>query len=504
MMRGRSAGILPLAVVTALGILPARSASPQVVDLTARTVFHDYRVVVAPEDNETRALSRFYAAVSGGAYQLGPDRQFDVIASLRYDTDFGTGFRVDTPLGSPLPAVDGRNDVDVLFLHLDWRNMIGREFDLRVGRQVHVDDLDFFVFDGLKLMGHLWREGQDHFDLDIYAGSPVRFDALFASTESFLGDGTEVDDGENPFGGMALGASAFLRVASSLTLSASWRNELVFRESEIVAYGPSVVASGPEAGTALVSAAERREAAAAASVEAVGLQVSLLGGSMGLDIRSLGLSLSASGVLDLLALRLDQARLHLQWQPQPSLRFETELFRVRPRFVGDSIFNWFGAFPYDRLQAGVAADLFRRRLRIRAHWFAQRFLGADDDSSGTHGPSARLEWRTAAFGLNVFAEGGFELGSGDAVGGDWLSAGGGGDVALLRGRLRLDGRVSWAVVGDETGGLALQRRATTTLAFGFRGVVTRWLQTRTYYAHTVDRIADDHHRLFVELAARYQ
>ncbi|MEO1233045.1 MAG: hypothetical protein AAFZ18_29545, partial [Myxococcota bacterium] len=456
-----------------------------------------------PRDRGVEARERSGPEVAGGAYQLGPDGQFDVIASVRYDTDFGTGFRADTPFGAPIPAVDGRHDVDILFLHLDWRNMIGREFDLRVGRQVHVDDLDFFIFDGLKLIGHLWREGRNHFDLDLFAGSPVRFDAVFGSTEALLGDGTEVYDGETPFGGMALGASAFLRVASHLTLSASWRNEVVFREDEIVGFGPTVVASGPQAGTPFVLGPDLRREAALASAETVGLQVSLLGASIGFELPSIGVALSAGGVVDLLAVRLDQARLGLTWSPQPNLRLELEGFRLRPRFVGDSIFNWFAAFPYDRAQFGVTVEDFGPRLRLRGHWFAQRFTDGDQDD-GLHGPSLRLEWRERTVGLHVFSEGGFHFGEATAIGGDWLSAGAGADVTLLGGRLRLDGRVSWAAVGTEDRGLDPSEGATTTLAVGAQGELTHWLRAQTYYAHTFQGLVDGQHRLFVELAARYR
>lgn len=501
-----------------LAVLGAASeARAQHVDLRARTVYHGYQLQLDPYGSGTqqRELHRFYGAVEGGAYGLGPTRKFDLVASFRYDTDFGRGFGVDTPFGGGLTST-GDNDIDLIMLYVDWRGMIGDEFDLRVGRQMQLDDLDWYVFDGIKLIGHLWRDGENKLEVDAYAGLPVRFDALFSSGDALIGDGTEVYDGEDPFGGIAGGINAYARLFRDLSISLSWRNEIVFREPLLEGYGPSVVAEGDARGEVIGGSDRERNLAALASAGSTGVQESLFGGSIGYTLRPLDLSAQASIVWNALTSNLDRGRAALAWDPARNLHFGLEYLRIRPRFVGDSIFNWFNIFPYDRGRFEGSWSLLDRRLTLSAAYFLQTFHGGPSVSGSeflgedtSHGPSGGLTWRDQRFGLSIYAEGGTNFGGAYAYGGNYSLAHLSADVGFFARRLVLDGRVSVTTVQDDQfegiddGGVA-EPRTTLSLAVGISAELLDWLRARALYVQNVDPILEGNYRVFTELAVLYR
>ena len=94
----------------------------QSLTLTTRSIYHAYQVQLQPDLdlNAERNLNRFYQTLDIGGWGLGPDGQINAVLSLRYDTDFGTGFSRDTPIGAPLPAVDERDDLDLLYAYVEW------------------------------------------------------------------------------------------------------------------------------------------------------------------------------------------------------------------------------------------------------------------------------------------------------------------------------------------------------------------------------------------------
>lgn len=521
-MRGRRR----LAVLAgALALCPAGAAA-QSVNLTARSVYHGYQLQLDPygPGDGQRELQRFYAAVEGGAYGLGPTGKFDVVASFRYDADFGTGYAATTPFGSEIPRIVDPHDVDLILLYADWRGMVGDEADLRVGRQIQLDDLDWYVFDGLKLMVHAWREGENRAELEVYAGVPVRFDALFSSSEALLGDGTEIYDGESPFGGIAGGANAFVRVFRDLSLSFSWRNEIVFREAEIVGFGPavsvggagSVDPAGPGFGQPIPGSEEERTLAASASEETVGVQASLFGGSVGYVLRPLDLTVQASLVWDALTDNLDRGRAALAWDPARNLHFGLEYLRIRPRFVGDSIFNYFHIFPYDRGRVEGSWSLLDQRLTVSTAYFVQAFGGAATVSGSTfrgedvsHGPSGGVDWRDDRFGVSLYAEGGTNFGGAYAYGGNYALAFLSGDVGFLERRLIADGRISVTTVQDDwfvgiDEGAVAEPRTTLSLALGLTAVPFDWLRARALYVQNVDPVLEGSYRVFTELAVIYR
>lgn len=502
--------VFACAAVVGLWAHPARA---QAVSFTARSVYHGYQIQLDPygSSDATRSLDRFYAAVEGGAFGLGSEHDLAVVMSLRYDTDFGARRHL-APDGVDIPSLTEPSDFDLLYLYVDWKNMVGHEIDARIGRQLQMDDLDWYVFDGLKLMGHFWREGENHFDVDLYAGIPVRIDTLFSSSEALLGDGTEYYDGEVPFGGLGVGANAYLRVFKDLSISLSWRNELVFRSDDIEGFGPADDVTARELGG--LSATAYREAAASVSETQTGLQESLFGGSIGYQLRDLDLTLQAGLVFDLLSDNLDRARAMIGWDPVSNIHLGLDYLRVRPRFVGDSIFNWFNTFPYDRARVEGSWALLDERLVLDAFYFVQAFHG--DEVSGmpfegqdvTHGPGGGVSWKESFYRVFVHAEGSTNYGD-YAYGGNYLLAWLGGDVSLLDRRLSFDARLSYTqiqedwVAGVDEGEVA-EARTTYTAAVGVRGLILDWLQARAMYVQNIDPVLEGSYRVYTELAVMYR
>lgn len=497
------------------------AAQPSV-SLTAKSIFQGYQIQLDPQGNQSRLrdMNQLYFTLEGGAFALGPERQFDVVASFRYDADFGGGYS-DGVFGS-IPRFDGRHDADIIVLYLDWRRVLTDRIDLRIGRQIQLDDLDWYVHDGVKLMAHIWDNGEDRLELELYAGLPVRFDTLFASSEALLDDGSEVYDGEPPFSGAALGASLYFRLFRDVSLSVSWRNELNFRDDSLEGFGPAVNNNSDldEFRQPIEGGLEERTLAASASEGSIGLQNALVGGSIGWQIRPLDLSLQATGVFNVLLDALDRVRAGAAWDPTRNLHLGVEYMRIRPSFSADSIFNWFNIFPYDRARIEGDWKILDDRLTLSASYFYQLFqgesVGQDRDTArsfqgdeDTHGPGGGLEWRERRYGLGLYAEGATNFGGRYAYGGNYSNASVFGDVNFLQQRLSFDLRLStttvqsdWFVGIDE--GAVAEPETTYNIAIGARGRITEWLRARALYVQNIDPVVMGDYRVFTELAVLYR
>ncbi|MEM7677425.1 MAG: hypothetical protein AAF449_15610, partial [Myxococcota bacterium] len=340
------------------------STAPRL-SLTTRTIYHAYQVQLQPnlDDGSLRNLNRFYQTLDVGGWSL-VNGDVDVVVSLRYDTDFGTGFRRDTPPGEPVVAVDGRDDLDLLYAYVDWRNVLPRLLDVRFGRQVLMDDLAWYSLDGLKLTGHLYRGGEDYVDVAVYAGVPVQFGVVFSS-EPLLNDGTEVYDGSGFFHGITFGGSVSARLFRFLSASLAYRQELVNRGDDLTVF-PGGVGEDRSAGE-------------------MGLQESRLGASVGYTFQPLNLDLYARFNWDLLLGQLEQARAGVSYNPVRGVHAQIEYLRVRPRFVGDSIFNFFNILPYDRGRVEMNWEIMPG-LEVYGGYLLQAFSGdtvaRNQDGSG--------------------------------------------------------------------------------------------------------------------------
>lgn len=474
--------------------------------LTSKSVYHAYQVRLFPlSDNTTRRnLNRIYTTLDVGGWSIGDGGDIDAVLSLRYDTDFGTGFHRDTPAGVGIPAVDGRDDLDLMYLYVDWRNVVSGLLDLRVGRQLLLDDLTWYSLDGVKLTGHLWRSGEDGLDVELYAGLPVRIDLLFSS-DPFLLDGTELDDASGVFGGVAFGGNAALRVLSGLSASVAYRQELEFRQDDLLNLNSNIAG------------------AAGASGGLTGLVESRIAGSLGYTVRPAALDLYGHATYDLLLENLEQARAGATWHPGADFHVQAEYLRSRPRFAGDSIFNWFNIFPYDRGRLELSLEVLPG-LTIDGAYLAQVFGGGEKGpksdttaggegatflgSSWSHGPGGGVSYRQANFGVGGAFEVATNTGGNYAFGGNYRTFTVFGDLNFLEGRFGADGRLflttyqnDWFEDADL--GQVDEARTSFIAQIGGRGQITDFLGARVLFAKNFDTVLEGSYRVYSELTVRY-
>jgi hypothetical protein len=507
-------GLLALALAAPVGAraqsesaLEGQAGGGGSLSLTARTVYNAYEIRPLPDPsvNPFRSVNEFYEAIDvAGFGMLHGD--MDVVSSLRFVTDFGTGFHYDTPASLGIPAVDGRNTFQILYLYLDWRNVIHDRLDLRIGRQMILDDLTWYTLDGLKATLHLTKE----LHLDAYAGRPVLLDALFSS-DVFILDGVQVQDSAG-FGGLALGASARYST-DDLQISAAYREELVFRGNslEVFGYPPG----SPEA-----------QAVAAASAGKIGMQEQYIGGSVGYTLRPANLDFFAHVMWNLLFGELDQTRAGVAYNPVKGVRVGLEYLRSRPRFAGDSIFNIFNIFAYDRGRADLSIEILRG-VTIQAGYLLEKFNGdtvctplpcSQNTGSETtanfggsdfsHGLSGGLTVRPGNYGFGLYLEGATNTGGQYAYGGNYRLAQLFGDVTLFDGLLNGFLRLNYTGFQKDwfngiDSGAVQQEQVSTAIDIGARAVFNRNFAARLSFTKNFGSVLEGSYRTFSELEVRY-
>lgn len=485
--------------------LTAPDAFAQGVNLTARNVYHAYEIQLAPGQNRDdliRDVNRFYQTLEASGWGLVPGDKVNAILSMRYRTDFGTGFTRDTPDGRGIPAVDGRNDLQMLYAYVEWVDAFDL-LDLRFGRQVRIDDLAWASFDGVEVTGHLYKDGDDYVDVSFFAGVPVQIDVLFSS-ETFLGDGIEVYDGSGFLSGLTFGGDTQLKLLSNLSASAAYRQTVVFRDDPIESFAGDDIA-------------------AAASAGKVGLQESLFGASIGYEIRPIDVNLYGHFNWDLLLGTLEQARAGGAYHPMRGLTARAEYLRSRPRFAGDSIFNYFNLFAYDRARTEVSWEVIRN-LTVDAGYFLQIFNGGpkgprtsvDPGNEGAtfpgsdlvHGPSAAVRYRHPRFTVGGSFEASTNVGGDYAYGGNYRLFQAFGDVRFLGGRFVTDARLAvttfqndW-IEGIDTG-VVDDPRTSLIGTIGARAQILDFLSWRVLLARNINSQVAGSYRVFSELAVRY-
>ncbi|MEE2903688.1 MAG: hypothetical protein VYC39_15275 [Myxococcota bacterium] len=402
--------------------MPNASAAPGY-SLSSRTVFHAYQLrLFDPQEARTfRSLNRFYQILDGRVYGIGPNENIRTVVSLRYTHDFGTSYPRSGFDPSQLGPSDETLDFQIDYMYLDWRNVITGLLDLRFGRQLILDELDWYSLDGLKATARFGQSGQKH-RFELYAGRAVPFGA-FLSSDPYINDGIELSDGPS----FAIGGAYSGEVGQDLSFALAYRHELRLRSDPIEVLG--VPADQPEA-----------MEISDASAGKIGLQEVLLAGSVGYVIRPVDIDLYARGTWNFLFQTLDQARAGLAYNPSRYLHWAAEYFRVFPRFAGDSIFNIFNIFPYDRIRTEFDWQL-TESLRIEAGYFLQHMYGgptvagytlnpdnpyepADSflGSSRSHGPSGGIRFERPRWGLGAYGEAATNVGGNIAYGGNFRRA----------------------------------------------------------------------------------
>jgi hypothetical protein len=483
--------------------------SAQSLSVTARSVYHAYQIQLFPgqQGGPERNLNRFYQTLEAGTWFLGPGGNISAVLSMRYDTDFGTGFREDTPAGAGIPAAGNRNDLDLLYLYVDWANLIDRRLDARLGRQLQLDDLDWYSFDGIKLTVHVLDPGEDHLDVELYAGLPVRYEQLFAS-EPFINDGVQVDDAPGYFGGLAVGGNVSFRMFG-LSLSGAYRQELIFRDDELEPFP-----TGDEA--------------AARSAGKFSMQESLIGFSAGYTYSPFGLDLYGRMTWNLLVGELDQARAGAGWTPWRGFHIGAEYLRSRPRFLGDSIWNFFNLLDYDKGRFELSMQ-FLEWFELSLGYYLQFFHGTPiatgqgrdpaeyevengafefAGSDFNHGPSGGLTFRWQPLSAGVYFEGSSNVSSDYAYGGNYRYGHVFADAELLDGWIGGTLRFSLTTFQNDwfeeiDSGTVDRPHNSFALHVGVRSRIYRWVTIRVAFTKNFSQELEGSHRVYSELGLHY-
>ncbi|MBI4820243.1 MAG: hypothetical protein HY791_28500 [Deltaproteobacteria bacterium] len=406
-----SIGLLT-SVAEASPIVPRESADLAFFGFSSRTVYHAYQLrLFGNGEGPLRDLNQLSEQLDLEGRGLGSEGSFDVVSSLRYHTDFGTGFHRDTAVSLGIPAVDGRHQAEILSAYLDARALFDRRLDLRLGRQLLVDELDWLRLDGVRAFLHAAR----WLNVVVYAGQPVPFDSVLGP-DALGFDGTEVSDGAE----LSLGGSVTADFGAALSAGLAFRRTLTFRGSEIEVFG--------------VDDPDLAEITKQSSARKVGLIEQRLGLSVRAAIPGVDVHLSGGVAWDLLFGRLESASLRVNYDPARSIHLEAVAERVHPIFLGDSIFNVFNVFDTDRVRLEGSLEAFED-LWLEASWSLQAFHGGPKgslsdsnlggagfelDASGlSHVPRGSIAYDGSRFGGGVSVEAATNTGGRYAYGGNY-------------------------------------------------------------------------------------
>jgi len=498
-----------LLAVLALAAFEARAEAASLT-LISRTYYQGSQIRLFDSANidAFRDLNRFAEWLDVSGWSMGPSGQFDAVVSIRYRTDFGTGFHRDTPTGLGIPAVDGRDDLEMPYAYLDWKNVVEDRLDLRIGRQLLTDDLDWFSLDGVKAT--LWLDLARENQVEIYVGMPVPYDT-FLSSEPFLYDGTQILDGPS----LTFGGAGHFKLGEDFSASLAYRHTFIFRGTDL-----------DGAARAVISDTDPREAPLVEAVSGgkVGVNEASLGLSLGYIIRPLNTDVYAHGVYSFLFGSLDRARVGASFTPIESVHAQIEYLRVQPRFAADSIFNYFNIKPYDRGRLELALELWGG-LWIEAGYFLHIVNGAPKGptlgpgvsqaegaefkgSDAAHGPSAGVEYRGNGWGAGVTFETSTNFGGNYAYGGNYRMIEGFGRMSFLEDRLSANIRLNYTGAqtdwfeGIDSGAVAPEIQSFGT-ALGVRVRVLDAITARVDFIKNFGAVLEGSYRLQTMLEVRY-
>jgi len=419
-------------------------------EVQAETVGQGYQVRRFLEDGSTEMLSRrrLTQSLGLGVFNLLPEdwtadgtrNQIYVVTRLRFDTDFGTYPQFFAR--QQIPELE-RYTFLLLYGYVGGRDLLGR-IDFQLGRQIAVDLMDFYSFDGLTVR----LRAPGHLAVEILGGAEVRAEWPLSSPIFDL-------DGTSPH-----------------ARDPQARPELA--EAPAGTYGVALETWGLRdihsrlAYRATVSATRGRledEPNAAPVGERLAWQI---------DGRLLGGRLQPMAGLryDFMQMRFDEIEAALRVPAWRRHALVTEYFRAAPVFDGDSIFNVFATIPYHDLRAGW--DFTAAGLSAYARGFLRFFEEDDAGLDGGAVAGAQLDLRRARLRCDVYHEGGY---AGRKTGFDARTR-----FVLARGWLAADGRVT--VVSTAPPGRTSDRIAEVApvTSLGLEGGI-RWTPVRDMAVH---------------------
>ena len=148
----------------AVALLLARPAAAVDVRISSETLYHGYRLITTSGDHLNRNRINQYLGLDVLDLMGNGLNTISFVSSFRFDTDFSV-----TDAERDANPLLKNNQFSFQYAYFNFRS-IGGFFDLRVGRQLLIDDMDFTLFDGGRFGFHL----PYHIGLEVYAGLEVK------------------------------------------------------------------------------------------------------------------------------------------------------------------------------------------------------------------------------------------------------------------------------------------------------------------------------------------
>ncbi|MEO1337720.1 MAG: hypothetical protein AAFV29_18900 [Myxococcota bacterium] len=213
-------------------------------------------------------------------------------------------------------------------------------------------------------------------------------------------------------------------------------------------------------------------------------------------------------------------RAGVAYNPIRGVHAQVEYLRVRPRFVGDSIFNFFNILPYDRGRVEMNWEVIPG-LEVYGGYLLQAFSGdtvaRNQDGSGgvsfegsdlTHGPMGGVRYRTPRWGVGLYGEASTNTGGDVAYGGSYRLGWIYGDMSFWGQRLVADARLSvtqfqndWFEGADD--GLVADPETSIFVNLGLRARILSYLTSRLTLVRNFGSYLAGDYRVFAEMAVRY-
>lgn len=379
----------------------------------SQTVGDAYQLVTS--DNELLNRRRLHQYVGLSAYDLLQDGegQVSLVTLFRFDADFGL-------TEDELDSVQGlrRDRLSIQAAYVEGRDLFGM-LDVRFGRQLHADPIDFMMLDGLVATARLpW-----HLGIELLAGVEADNDIGSLTSSQAELDGTRVLE-ENIHGVDVATDRQKVALGASLVTHGLWKTRGRVGYRRLFSDGKV-----------------NQEKVAGAIYQRVGDR----------------LHLDAASSYDFYNGRFDTVRAGSRWTATDAWDVEAQYVRLLPSFDAESIFNIFTAYALNDVNARV-----RYHFRGDAYLYAGgmlRLFGNDgppdlDDPEEpllwTEDPESPIDEGVKAFGgmlgyYRGFAEKGWvslDVSHEDGFGGTRTLVDLGGAWAVAPGVVRLDGRVT--------------------------------------------------------------
>jgi hypothetical protein len=327
-----------------------------------------------------------------GESERGPRLEFK--ARLRLDADFGQLHGERDPSSDRFVPGLEQAPLDVLYAYFDAEALCSGTLGLRVGRQLIVDALGFFTFDGARLRLDLPLG----LELGGYAGLEPRPGLPLLATSRYLGDGVQRG---NRDGLEANSEPSFLDESRlSPAIGAWFAARGIGPLSASVAYRRVVNRSRVRLSPFAATPSEPPESYGDARIGS-----ERVGSTARLDWPEVG-SLSGLALYDLYLRTWNELGIALDTLPARSLRAGAELSHSRPSFDADSIFNWFPQGATGR--ALVHLTYFPwRPLETSFNWGVRWFeTNGDPERNLTAALTGRLRLSPNEFALAAVGEAG--------------------------------------------------------------------------------------------------